>query len=78
MESSGVVIKEDYPMNKEDLLSQATKSLQFKDGEEDSSRSLTLSSPPISLAAPAPIHSRRTSTVPESILSHKTSRGPWH
>lgn len=77
MESSGVVITEDYPMNKEDLLSQIMKSLQFQD-EEDSSRSLTLSSPPISLAAPAPIHSRRTSTVPESILSHKTSRGPWH
>ncbi|XP_028644792.1 coiled-coil domain-containing protein 114 isoform X2 [Grammomys surdaster] len=78
-DASGVVIKEDYPMSKEELLSQITKSLQLQDEEEapkklDISPSLTLSSPQISLTT-APMHSRRTSTVPESILSHKTSRG---
>ncbi|XP_021070072.1 coiled-coil domain-containing protein 114 isoform X2 [Mus pahari] len=80
-DSSGVVIKEDYPMSKEELLSQVMKSvrLQLQDEEEstkklDSSPSLTLSSPQISLVT-VPMHSKKTSTVPESILSHKTSRG---
>lgn len=75
---SGVVIKEDYPMSKEELLSQVMKSLQLQDEDElkklDSSPSLTLSSPQISLTT-APMHSKKTSTVPESILSHKTTRG---
>lgn len=79
-DSSGTVIKEDYPMSKEELLSHIMKSLQVQDEEEaqkklDSSPSLTLSSPQISLAAAGPIHSRKASTVPESILSHKSARG---
>lgn len=78
-DSSGAVIKEDYPMSKEELLSQVMKSLQLQDEEEsakklDSSPSLTLSSPQISLVT-VPKHSKKTSVVPESILSHKTNRG---
>ncbi|XP_031242527.1 coiled-coil domain-containing protein 114 isoform X2 [Mastomys coucha] len=74
---SGIVIKEDYPMSKEELLSQVMKSLQLQEEDElkklENSPSLTLSSPQISLAT-TPMHSKRISTVPESILSHK-SRG---
>lgn len=78
-DSSGLVIKEDYPMSKEELLSQVMKLVQLQDEEEspkklDSSPSLTLSSPHISLAA-ASVHAKKASIVPESILSHKTGRG---
>ncbi|XP_032749485.1 coiled-coil domain-containing protein 114 isoform X2 [Rattus rattus] len=78
-DSSGVVIRDDYPMSKEELLSQVMKSVQLQDEEgspkkRDSSPSLTLSSPRISLAA-ASVHARKGSIVPESILSHKTGRG---
>ncbi|XP_038968304.1 outer dynein arm-docking complex subunit 1 isoform X5 [Rattus norvegicus] len=78
-DSSGVVIKDDYPMSKEELLSQVMKLVQLQDEEgspkkRDSSPSLTLSSPRISLAA-ASVHARKASVVPESILSHKTGRG---
>ncbi|XP_032749484.1 coiled-coil domain-containing protein 114 isoform X1 [Rattus rattus] len=51
--------------------------LQDEEGspkKRDSSPSLTLSSPRISLAA-ASVHARKGSIVPESILSHKTGRG---
>lgn len=53
--------------------------MQLQDEDEspkklDSSPSLTLSSPQISLAA-APGHAKKASIVPESILSHKASRG---
>ncbi|GAB1292107.1 Outer dynein arm-docking complex subunit 1 [Apodemus speciosus] len=76
-DSSGV-IKEDYPMSKEELLSHIMKSVQDEEESQkklDSSPSLTLSSPQISLATASPIHSKKTSTVPESILSHKSARG---
>lgn len=75
-DSSGAVIKEDYPMNKEELLSQVMKSMELQDLEEtprkvDSSPSLIFSNPEISLSPSALGISKPTSTVPESILSHK-------
>ncbi|OBS60338.1 hypothetical protein A6R68_08490 [Neotoma lepida] len=79
-DSPGSVVKEDYPMSKEELLSQVVKSVELQNLEEtqrklESSPSLTFSSTQISLAGPALGVPQRTSIVPESILSHKTSRG---
>ncbi|XP_005084742.1 outer dynein arm-docking complex subunit 1 isoform X1 [Mesocricetus auratus] len=79
-DSPGFVVKEDYPMSKEELLSQVVKAVELKNLEEtpkklDSSPSLAFSSAEISLPGPTVGIPKRTSTVPESILSHKTSRG---
>ncbi|XP_051030301.1 outer dynein arm-docking complex subunit 1 isoform X2 [Phodopus roborovskii] len=79
-DSPAFVVKEDYPMSKEELLSQVVKAVELKNLEEsprklDSSPSLAFSSTEISLSGPTLGISKRTSTVPESILSHKTSRG---
>ncbi|KAL1769058.1 coiled-coil domain-containing protein 114 isoform X1 [Sigmodon hispidus] len=73
----GLVVRDDYPMNREELLSQVLKSVELQDLEEiprklEGSPSLTFSNTQISTTLGIP---RRTSTVPESILSHKTSRG---
>ncbi|XP_051004518.1 outer dynein arm-docking complex subunit 1 [Acomys russatus] len=78
-DSSGIVVRDDYPMSKEELLSQVMKSVALQDLEEtskkvDSSPSLAFSSTQISLSTPTLGIPRKTSTVPESILSHK-SRG---
>ncbi|XP_035303052.1 coiled-coil domain-containing protein 114 isoform X4 [Cricetulus griseus] len=79
-DSPGFVVKEDYPMSKEELLSQVMKAMEVKNLEEtprklDSSPSLAFSTTEISLSGPTLGIPKRTSTVPESILSHKTSRG---
>ncbi|XP_057617080.1 outer dynein arm-docking complex subunit 1 isoform X1 [Chionomys nivalis] len=84
-DSSGFVVKEDYPMSKEELLSQVVKSVELQDLQQqqqeeaarklESSPSLAFSSTQISLSVPTLGTPKRTSVVPESILSHKTSRG---
>ncbi|XP_059133083.1 outer dynein arm-docking complex subunit 1 [Peromyscus eremicus] len=76
-DSPGFVVKEDYPMSKEELLSQVVKSVELQELEEaprklDSSPSLTFSNTQMTLSGPSLGMPRRTSTVPESILSHKT------
>ncbi|XP_037057562.1 coiled-coil domain-containing protein 114-like [Peromyscus leucopus] len=76
-DSPGFVVKEDYPMSKEELLSQVVKSVELQELEEpprklDSSPSLTFSNTQMTLSGPSLGIPRRTSTVPESILSHKT------
>ncbi|XP_055469638.1 outer dynein arm-docking complex subunit 1 isoform X1 [Psammomys obesus] len=78
-DSSSVVVRDDYPMSKEELLSQVMKLVELQDLEEaqrklDSSPSLT-SSTQISLAGPSLGIPKRTSTAPESILSHKGKAG---
>ncbi|KAL6087763.1 hypothetical protein STEG23_008063 [Scotinomys teguina] len=72
-DSSGFVVKEDYPLSKEELLSHVMKSVELQDLEEtprklDSNPSVTFSSTQMGIP-------QKTSTVPESILSHKTNRG---
>ncbi|KAK7801044.1 hypothetical protein U0070_012101 [Myodes glareolus] len=81
-DSPGFVVKEDYPMSKEELLSQVVKSVELQDLQQEeaarkleSSPSLAFSSTQISLSVPSLGTPKRTSVVPESILSHKTSRG---
>lgn len=77
----GFVVKEDYPMSKEELLSQVVKSVELQEQQEEAARklestpSLAFSSTQISLSVPSLGTPKRTSVVPESILSHKTSRG---
>ncbi|CAO2632960.1 Outer dynein arm-docking complex subunit 1 [Lemmus lemmus] len=88
-DSPGFVVKEDYPMSKEELLSQVMKSVrvgpqgwvELQDLQEENSRklesspSLAFSNTQISLSGPSLGTPKRTSIVPESIMSHKTSRG---
>ncbi|XP_029425209.1 coiled-coil domain-containing protein 114 isoform X3 [Nannospalax galili] len=76
---SGFVVKDDYPMSKEELLSQVMKSVELQDlaeaSRKDSSPSLTFSNTQLSLSGPVLGIPKKSTMVPGSILSYKTSRG---